>query len=577
MFDRLLIANRGEIAVRVARTCRELGVATVAVHSDVDADARHVKAADQAVHLAGVRAVDTYLNLDAIVEAARRTGAEAIHPGYGFLSERADAAQAVLDAGLVWIGPPPEATLAVGDKVSARRLATAAGVPVVPGTLDPVETVEEALAFGDEHGYPIAVKASGGGGGRGFRVADGPDDVAGAMESATREAVAYFGSPDVYLERYLRRPKHIEIQVLAPQAGRAMWLGARDCSMQRRHQKLIEETPPPRHRDVVQAMGEAAVRVANACGYVNAGTVEFLVDEDGSFHFLEVNARLQVEHTITEAVTGLDLVACQLRIAAGEPLEFGQADLEPGGRFTPRGHAIECRINAEDPARGFLPNPGTLQRYEPPDGPGVRVDGGFGAGDRIPETYDSLIAKLVVWAPDRDSAIRRMARALREFDVQGVRTTIPAHRSLIEHEAFADGSYSTRTVEEGALDALATGAPAGAGADAIVEATAPGSPEAVLMVDGTPVRLWNPAMASSVTAATGAAAPGGAVVAPMHGTILKVLVSPGDAVAAGDAVAVLEAMKMETHLATSATGTVTDVRVTQGDVVEAGQVVAIVG
>ena len=556
VFSKILIANRGEIAVRVARTCRELGLRTVAVYSDVDAGARHVEAADEAVHLPGVSASETYLDLDAVTGAARSTGAEAVHPGYGFFSERADAAEAFIEAGLTWIGPPPEAARAVGDKVRARQLADSAGVSVVPGTLRPVGGVEEVHAFGEAHGYPIAIKAAGGGGGRGLRVAGSPDDVAGAFESAVREAQAYFGQGDVYLERYLVRPKHIEVQILAPLPGEAMWLGARDCSMQRRHQKLVEETPPPRFSEVVPAMGDAAVAVANACGYVNAGTVEFLVDEDGRFYFLEVNARLQVEHTVTEEVLALDLVACQLRIAAGEPLGFSQEDLAP------RGHAIECRINAEDPARSFAPGPGVLSRYVEPGGPGVRVDSGYGTGDEIPAAYDSLVAKLVTTGATREEARRRMLRALDEFVIEGVPTTIPAHRVLLEHEDFVSGSYSTRTVEDGALDALG-GEPEASGEDA------------VLLVGGRPVRLWNPAMAAEASASTSAGRDTpGLLVAPMHGTVLKVLVSQGDTVEAGDPVAVFEAMKMETSLAAPRSGTVDAVHVKEGDIVEAGETVA---
>jgi acetyl-CoA/propionyl-CoA carboxylase biotin carboxyl carrier protein len=562
VFGKVLIANRGEIAVRVARTCRELGVTTVAVCSDVDARARHVAAADEAVHLPGTSPAETYLNLDAVVAAARERGADAVHPGYGFFSERADAAEAFLEAGVAWIGPPPDATRAVGDKVAARRLATEAGVPVVPGTLKPVTSPAQVLAFADEHGYPVAIKASGGGGGRGLKVAASAEEVEAALESAAREAEAYFGSRDVYLERYLERPKHVEVQVLSPAPGRAIWLGARDCSLQRRHQKLVEETPPPRFASIVPAMGAAAVQVANACGYVNAGTVEFLVDADGSFYFLEVNARLQVEHTITEEVTGLDLVACQLRIASGEDLGLEQADLGPGGRHEPRGHAIECRINAEDPARGFAPGPGRIAAYAEPAGPGVRVDSGYGLGDEVPGAYDSLIAKLVVHGASREEARRRMLRALRKFLVEGIPTTIPAHLLLLENPEFVDGSYTTRTLESGALDELST--------------PPEDEQQAVLLVGGSPVRLWNPGMAASAphaTATVGDSA-GGTVTSPMHGTILAVDVKPGDAVERGDQVAVLEAMKMETRIAAPRTGEVTAVHVETGQVVESGQPIA---
>jgi acetyl-CoA/propionyl-CoA carboxylase biotin carboxyl carrier protein len=571
MFDRILIANRGEIAVRVTRTCHDLGVEVVAVHSDVDAKARHVALADQAVHLLGVTPTETYLNLDAVVQAAVDTGAEAVHPGYGFLSERADAAEAVVAAGLVWIGPPPDALRATGDKVRARRLAESAGVNGVPGTLDPISSVDEVVAFGQEHGWPVAIKASGGGGGRGLKVAAGPDEVADALDSAVREARAYFGSDEVYLERYLGRPKHVEVQVLAPAPGRTMWLGARECSLQRRHQKLVEETPPAAFLELVPEMGSAAARVADACGYLNAGTVEFLVDPNAArFYFLEVNARLQVEHTITEAVTGVDLVAAQLRIASGEEVGFGQDDLEPGAAHAPRGHAIECRINAEDPSRGFLPTPGRITRYREPGGPGVRVDSGFGEGDEVPGAYDSLVAKLVVWGATRAEARRRTLRALDEFEIQGIRTTIPAHRVLLELPEFVDGTYSTRTVEEGALDELAR-----TGGDSQGQPTADGQ-AAVVLVAGSPARLWNPAIAASVSGGSrgigGASA--GSVVAPMHGTVIKVLVADGGEVQAGEPVAVLETMKMETHVSAGMAGTVRAVHVQPGSVVEAGQLVA---
>ncbi len=353
MFAKILIANRGEIAVRIARTCRELGIGAVAVHSDVDANARHVRVADEAVHLPGVAPNETYLKVEAVLEAAISTGAEAIHPGYGFLSENADFADAVAAAGLVWVGPPGDAIRAVGDKVSARRIAQGANVPLVPGTLEPVEDPELILEFGATHGYPLAIKAAGGGGGRGLRVARSADEVVDAFETARRESEAYFSSSDVYVERYLEAPKHLEVQLLAPNPSQALWLGVRDCSLQRRHQKLVEETPPPLFADRMADMGAAAVALSKACGYVNAGTVEMLVDSDGSFYFLEVNSRLQVEHTVTEEVLGLDLVACQLRIASGESLDIDQAGVE--ARL--RGHSIECRINAEDPTRGFLQPP----------------------------------------------------------------------------------------------------------------------------------------------------------------------------------------------------------------------------
>jgi len=557
MFSKVLIANRGEISVRVARTCRELGVASVAVHSDVDAKARHVRVADESVHLPGVAAAETYLSVEGVLEAAQRTGAEAIHPGYGFLAENAAFAQAVEDAELIWIGPPADAIRAVGDKVSARQIATSANVPLVPGTLEPIEDPELIKDFARSHGYPVAIKAAGGGGGRGLRVAHSEDEVVEAFETARRESEAYFSSRDVYVERYLEAPKHLEVQLLAPNPDEALWLGVRDCSLQRRHQKLVEETPPPLFAEAAPEMGAAAVALSKACGYVNAGTVEMLVDSDGAFYFLEVNSRLQVEHTVTEEVLGLDLVACQLRIAAGDPLGFDQTDITE----RMRGHSIECRINAEDPRRGFLPTPGTIVGYSEPNGLGVRLDSGYEAGDTVPETYDSLIAKLITWGNDREEARARMLRALDEMVIEGVETSIPAHQVLLREDSFVRGRHTTRTIEgDRVLEDLGrTGAPEDESTN-------------VLMVEGRSVRLWNPAMAASAAAAVQGA--GGDLVAPMQGTILKVLAKQGDRVDAGDAVIVLEAMKMETTISSPMAGTIADLSVEVGDSVGAGQVVA---
>ncbi|MGI8773689.1 MAG: acetyl/propionyl/methylcrotonyl-CoA carboxylase subunit alpha [Actinomycetota bacterium] len=557
MFSKVLIANRGEIAVRIARTCRELGVGAVAVHSDVDARSRHVAVADEAIHLPGVTPAETYLVRDRIIEAALSSGAEAIHPGYGFLSENADFAEAVTDAGLVWVGPPAAAIRAVGDKIRARRLAEEAGVPVVPGISDPVEEPQLIRSFGDEHGWPVAIKASGGGGGRGLKVAHSPDEVDEAFVSARRESEAYFNSREVFVERYLEAPKHLEVQLLALSADEALWLGVRDCSLQRRHQKLIEETPPPHFAERVAEMGESAIALSKACGYVNAGTVEMLVDRDGSFYFLEVNARLQVEHTVTEEVFGVDLVACQLRIAAGEDTGLTQEELMP------RGHSIECRVNAEDPSLGFIPTPGPLTTYVEPDGLGVRVDSGYVEGDEIPGAYDSLLAKVITRGLDRAEALARMRRALEEMTVEGVATTIPAHLALLDNEEFVAGTHTTRTVESGALDHLVA-PPTG------------DETENVLLVQGRGVRLWNPAMAASASASVSGGLAGGDPVAPMHGTILKVLVAPGDEVAAGDDLVVLEAMKMETVISAPKPGTVAEVLVAVGDTATAGQVVAVI-
>jgi acetyl-CoA/propionyl-CoA/long-chain acyl-CoA carboxylase, biotin carboxylase, biotin carboxyl carrier protein len=553
MFRKILIANRGEIAVRVARTCRDLDVESVAVYSDADAGSRHVAAATESFHLPGVVPATTYLNGGAIIDAALSTGAEAVHPGYGFLAENADFAAAVVEAGLSWIGPPPAAIRATGDKITARRLARDAGVPPVPGLLDPVEGPAEVSEFASEHGYPVAIKASGGGGGRGLKVARSTEQVKAAFESARREALAYFSSSAVYVERYLEAPKHLEVQILAPTPEEPLWLGVRDCSLQRRHQKLLEETPAPRFSERLNEMGDAALRVARACGYVNAGTVEMLVEADGSFYFLEVNSRLQVEHTITEEVFGVDLVACQLLIAVGEPLGLMPGDL------VARGHAIECRINAEDSAAGFAPAPGRLTDYSEPAGPGVRVDSGYGAGDDIPDAYDSLIAKVVTWGADREQARRRMLRALGEFNIEGVPTTIAAQERLLLSEEFVDGSYTTGTVEN------TVGDEGGGGAD-----------EDVLLVGGRSVRLWNPAMARSASAAVHTTAAAGDVVAPMQGTILEVLVEEGRRVEAGEGIVVLEAMKMETTIAAPKSGTVITVKVAPGDSTGAGELLATV-
>jgi acetyl-CoA/propionyl-CoA carboxylase, biotin carboxylase, biotin carboxyl carrier protein len=559
MFSKVLIANRGEIAVRIARTCRERGVGAVAIYSDVDAEARHRRVADEAVHLPGVAPSETYLNVEAVLAAARSTGAEAIHPGYGFLSENADFAEAVRSEGLVWIGPPADAIRAVGDKVSARNIAKAAGVPLVPGSLEPIEDAELIIEFGRSHGYPLAIKAAGGGGGRGLRVARSEEEVLDAFEAARRESQAYFSSSDVYVERYLEAPKHLEVQILAPSPKEAMWLGVRDCSLQRRHQKLVEETPPPLFAERVVEMGEASVALSTACGYVNAGTVEMLVDSGGAFYFLEVNSRLQVEHTVTEETLGLDLVACQLQIAAGEPLGFDQEAVLDHQR----GHAIECRINAEDPSRGFLPAPGKITDYSEPNGLGVRVDSGYGPGDVVPEAYDSLIGKLIVWGNDREEARTRTIRALEEFVIEGVATTIPAHLVLLQEDSFVKGTHTTRTIEgQRVLDVLV-------GEQEQVAETN------VLIVAGRPVHLWHPSMAASASAAVDAAG-GGELVAPMQGTILKVLVTEGDAVEAGQPVIVLEAMKMETTIAANQAGKVAELPVEAGGSVGAGQVVAVI-
>jgi acetyl-CoA carboxylase biotin carboxylase subunit len=442
MFRRLLIANRGEIAVRVIRACRELGISPIAVYSDADAQALHVRMADSAVAIGPPPASESYLNIERIISAARAAGAEAVHPGYGFLAENADFAAACIDAGLVFIGPPPQAMRDLGLKTEARKLMQAAGVPVVPGTLEPLGSIDEVRSVAEEIGFPVALKAVAGGGGKGLRIVREPTALEAAFRQATGEAGAAFGNPAVYLERAVERPRHVEVQILADHHGNCVYLGERDCSLQRRHQKVIEESPSPAVSPELRAqMGEVAVRAALASGYTNAGTVEFLLAPNGEFYFLEVNARLQVEHPVTEMVTGLDLVHEQIRISAGEPLGYDQSAVQP------RGYAIECRVYAEDPSQGFLPSTGKLIGFRPPSGPGVRVDSGVEEDSTIGIYYDPMIAKLIVWAPDRARGLDRMARALSEFLVLGVQTTIPLHHWLLGHPDVRSGDVDTGWLE----------------------------------------------------------------------------------------------------------------------------------
>ena len=607
MFEKVLIANRGEIAVRVIRTCQELGVATVALYSDLDRDALHVRLADEAYSLGGQSAAESYLNTGAIVAALERSGADALHPGYGFFSENAEFARTVSSRGVTFIGPPPEAIEVMGDKISSRIAAERAGVAGVPGRSQPLSDPGEIVAFGEEHGWPVAIKAAFGGGGRGMKVVNGPGEAQEAMESAQREATSYFGRSEIYLERYLTWPRHIEMQVFADSMGTALWLGERDCSYQRRHQKLIEESPAPEFPDDVrQAMGAASVAICRACHYEGAGTVEFLY-ESGSFYFLEMNTRLQVEHPVTELVTGLDLVALQLRVAAGEPLGFSQNDIEARRR----GHAIECRINAEDPAGGrFLPAPGRITRFRPPGGFGVRTDSGYDSGDTVSQFYDNLVAKIIVWGDDREDARRRMQRALSETVVEGVATTIPAHEVILAHDGFVSATHSTRWVEESLdLSALMASDSPGSATTASGQATGSGGTgearvlrEVDAEVDGRRyrVRLWVPDVSAGGsresgsatqspgsgtaaprpgrgrTAGSPAAAGDGRVSVPMQGTIVKVLVSEGDTVQAGQTICVLEAMKMENPINTERSGVVTELRVAVGDALGAGDVVAVI-
>ena len=594
MFERVLIANRGEIAVRVIRTCKEMGIATVAVYSELDRDALHVRLADDAYALGGETAAESYLNTERILDIVRRSGAQAVHPGYGFFSESTDFARAITDLGVTFVGPPPEAIEIMGDKISSRVAAEKAGVSGVPGRNDVLQSGDEVMAFGNEFGWPVAIKAAYGGGGRGMRVVQSAAEAAAALESAQSEALKGFGRSECYIERYLTWPRHIEVQVLADKKGNVVWLGERDCSAQRRHQKLVEETPAPLLDDKVRnAMGEAACAVAKACGYTNAGTVEFLY-QDGEFFFLEMNTRLQVEHPVTEMVTGLDLVALQLKVAAGEKLPFSQKAV----LARRRGHAIELRINAEDPSGGrFVPSPGRITRLRLPDGPGVRVDAGYAQGDTVSQFYDNLVAKLIVWGADRESARRRALRALGELEVGGLATTAPAHRAILEHPDFAAGDHSTRWVEE-KLDLSSLGATdpvvAVSGDDGDepeakvrreVEVEVNGRrlnvslfvPESALAVTAAPGRAAAPRAPRGRPAKGGAAAVGsGSIVVPMQGTVTKVMVAVGDEVGVGQAVCVLEAMKMENNILSEKAGKVTEVRVTPGDTVAAGDVVVVV-
>ena len=583
MFDAVLIANRGEIAIRVIRACQELGVRAVAVYSEADRDAMHVRMADEAHLLGPTPPADSYLNIPKIIEVAREAGVDAIHPGYGFLSENADFAEAVAEAGMVFVGPPAEAIRRMGDKLSAREVAINAGVPIVPGTEEPTEDPEVAVAFGEEHGYPVAVKAMFGGGGRGMKVVQNANEMKEALEAAQREAQAAFGRGECYLERYLERPRHIEIQVLGDLDGTIIHLGERDCSLQRRHQKLVEEAPAAGITPELRArIGAAAIKVAKEMGYHNAGTCEFLLDADGeSFYFLEMNTRLQVEHPVTEMVTGVDLAQAQLRIAAGDGMGLTQESVQLTG------HAIEVRINAEEPATGFMPTPGLVTRFVPPLGPWVRLDTGAESGWEVPRAYDSMIAKLIVWGEDRDAARARMRRALDEMVLEGIPTTVTFHKLAMQHEQFAAGEHSTNSVEkEWDLSVLEPQGLATPGDDA-EEA----SREVTVEVGGRRlgVRVFGELAAVGVGTSGGAKAPkrkargggsGGAAASgddlpsPMQGTVVKVAVAEGDVVSAGDLVCVLEAMKMENNITAHKDGTVTSLHVAAGDVVESGAAIA---
>ena len=580
MFSKILIANRGEIAVRVIRACRELGITSVAVYSDLDHDSLHVRLADEAYSLPGQTAAETYLNTEAILEIIERCGADAVHPGYGFFSENADFANEIKSKGVKFIGPPPQAIEIMGDKISARQAAENVGVLGVPGTTDLITSPDQVFSFAETHGYPIAIKAAYGGGGRGMKVVASADQVIEAIDSAQREALAYFGRDEIYMERYLTAPRHIEIQILADEHGNTIYLGDRDCSAQRRHQKLIEEAPAPGLSDEIRkSMGEAAVRVAEGCNYTNAGTVEFLY-ENGEFYYLEMNTRLQVEHPVTELITGIDLVEQQIQIAAGHPLDIFQQDLEI------RGHAIEVRINAENPSKGaFLPSPGKIHELLPPDGFGIRFDSGYEAGDEISQYYDNLIAKLVVWGKDRDTAIYRTLRALDELKITGVATTIPADIEILQHPDFKTCSHSTKWVEDQLdLSQLDISKPL------VMENEEDASirKETTVEVNGRrfAVSMWIPDASNpnpqginrrkpQINKASGATG-SGKVIVPMQGTIVKILVSIGDLVEAGDPVCVLEAMKMENNVLADKSGEIKEIKVGVGDSVGSGDIVVII-
>jgi acetyl-CoA/propionyl-CoA carboxylase biotin carboxyl carrier protein len=569
---RVLIANRGEVAVRIIRTCRELGVGSVAVYSDADRDALHVDMADHAYRIGPPAASRSYLSIDAIIDAARKAKATLVHPGYGFLAERSAFAQAVTEAGMTFVGPSAEAIERMGDKAAARRAADAAGMPIVPGTPDPVD-VAQAKKHAPRIGYPLLVKAAFGGGGKGMHVVRDADHLEESLKRAAREARSYFGRHEIILERYVERAHHVEAQVLADVHGNVSFIGERDCSVQRRHQKLIEETPSPLFDDAIRdRFADAATSLTRESGYVNAGTIEAILDEDGSFYFLEMNTRLQVEHTVTEMVTGYDLVALQLRVALGEKVA-----LDP----QPRGAAIQCRINAEDPGRNFLPGPGRITRYEEPGGPFVRVDSGVTAGKEIPGDYDSMIAKVIVAGDDRETARRRMSRALDEFVIEGVPTTIPVHRWILESKEFRTSTHTTTWLERALAGA---DMPAQVDLQPAAPPTTPTRPTDVLVeVDGrrVPVRIFDerreaaPKPPSPRDAHHGEHVHG-EIRAPMQGTIVKVLIEKGQEIRAGDVICILEAMKMENHVASSREGEVTDLPIRAGQVVETGQLLAVI-
>ena len=587
MFDKVLVANRGEIAIRVFRTLRELGLASVAVYSEADREALHVGYADESYLIGPPPATESYLKIETLVETARRAAAGAVHPGYGFLAENASFARAVEDAGLVWIGPPPEAIELMGEKTRARRAMQDAGVPIIPGTTDPVQSVEELLALGESIGYPLLIKAAAGGGGKGMEVVKGPAQAERAFETARRQGRSYFANPDVYVEKLILDPRHVEVQVLADGHGNVIHLGERDCTIQRRHQKLVEETPSPAVDPELRArIGQIGIDAARAAGYRSAGTIEGLLTKDGDYFFMEMNTRIQVEHTVTEMVTGVDLVREQLRVALGKPLSVTQAEVEL------RGHAIECRINAEDATRGFLPAPGLVTAYREPAGPGVRVDSGVGAGNEVSGVYDPMIAKLIVHGADREHARRRMLRALDEFLIEGPKTLIGFHKALLSHECFIRGETCHGLVESDELAARAAALDGGAAFGAPSNSLLQGSPGRtvervrtvevdgrrfeVRLVDREPPWVELARRRRERVHAAGAGGAGrDAIVSPMQGTVLSVPVADGDEVEAGQVICIVEAMKMENEVHAHRAGRVTELSVQSGQGIAHGQVICV--
>jgi acetyl-CoA/propionyl-CoA carboxylase biotin carboxyl carrier protein len=583
---KVLIANRGEIAVRIVRACRDAGLSSVAVYAEADLDALHVTMADEAYALEGQSAADSYLNVEKILKRAADAGADAVHPGYGFLAENAAFARAVIDAGLTWIGPPPSAIDALGDKVAARRIAQEVGAPLAPGTDGPVSGADEVGAFAARHGLPVAIKAAHGGGGRGLKVARTAAEIGEMYDSAVREAVAAFGRGECFVERYLERPRHVETQCLADAHGEVVVVSTRDCSLQRRHQKLVEEAPAPfLSREQVATLYDASRAILLRAGYAGAGTCEFLVGQDGTISFLEVNTRLQVEHPVSEEVSGIDLVREMFRIADGQELGYGDPAI--------RGHSIEFRVNAEDPGRGFLPAPGTITRWRQPSGPGVRVDAGYGPGMTVPQAFDSLLAKLIVTGATRQQALERSRRALTEFEVGGMPTVLPFHRAVVHDPAFTGEPFSvhTRWIETEFAGSVPpdSGSPGQAG-DGDSGGGQPGRERITVEVQGKRLEVVLPAGLGRTDAAAAQrpAGPGGrarrsarsgaaqangdALTCPMQGTIVKIVASEGQRVSAGDTVMVLEAMKMEQPLTAHKDGTVTGLAVTTGQTVAAGDV-----